>query len=115
MGADAIKKLPSRSQQALQAQMERYKSELQHPPPGSVMIGWGCATAVLAASGLGSIVAEAIIVPGFLGLLGFGESGITAESAAARWQSKIGDVEEGSLFAVLQSIAMAGLSRSRVV
>lgn len=44
-----------------------------------------------------------------LPLLGFGLGGIIAGSAAAAWQSSIGAVAAGSLFAVLQSLGATGL------
>ncbi len=51
-----------------------------------------------AASGLG------------LAALGFGSEGVEACSLAALWQSALGDVEAGSLFARLQSLDAKGLS-----
>lgn len=47
-----------------------------------------------------------------LTVLGFTSDGVEAESLAALWQSTIGDVEKGSLFARLQSAAAAGLTAS---
>lgn len=44
-----------------------------------------------------------------LPLLGFGAGGIVAGSTAAAWQSSIGAVAAGSLFATLQSLGATGL------
>ena len=41
-------------------------------------------------------------------LIGFTSSGVTDGSVAAAWQSSLGDVEAGSLFAQLQSFAASG-------
>ena len=46
-----------------------------------------------------------------LGLVGFGPLGPILGSAAAAWQSKIGLVAGGSVFAALQSAGMAGVSK----
>jgi len=54
--------------------------------------------AVASASGLG------------LAALGFASEGVEAGSLAALWQSALGDVESGSLFARLQSLGAKGLS-----
>jgi hypothetical protein len=54
--------------------------------------------AVEAASGLG------------LAALGFASEGVEAGSLAALWQSALGDVEAGSLFARLQRLGAKGLS-----
>merc|ERR1719220_1571252 len=45
-----------------------------------------------------------------LAALGFAEEGVEAASLAALWQSSLGDVEAGSIFARLQSIGAKGLS-----
>lgn len=44
-----------------------------------------------------------------LPLLGFGASGVVAGSTAAAWQSSLGAVAAGSLFATLQSLGATGL------
>lgn len=44
-----------------------------------------------------------------LPLLGFGAGGIAAGSTAAAWQSSLGSVAAGSLFATLQSLGATGL------
>ncbi|KAK6343471.1 hypothetical protein TWF730_011060 [Orbilia blumenaviensis] len=46
-------------------------------------------------------------VPVVLGALGFGAAGPAAGSLAAAWQSSIGNVASGSLFALAQSIGMS--------
>ncbi|OJJ65670.1 hypothetical protein ASPBRDRAFT_49603, partial [Aspergillus brasiliensis CBS 101740] len=46
--------------------------------------------------------------PAILGAAGFGATGPVAASLAAIWQSSIGVVQAGSLFATLQSAAMGG-------
>lgn len=50
-----------------------------------------------------------------LGLVGFGPLGPIIGSVAAAWQSKIGIVAAGSLFATLQSAAMAGVSKTVIL
>ena len=42
--------------------------------------------------------------------LGFGAKGVAAGTAAAAWQSTIGNVAAGSLFASLQSAGAAGVA-----
>ena len=102
----------------LQSQLAAYKNAAEHPKPGSVKVQWSCASKVLAgagvgvAAGVGVGVGVAALFPLFLSILGFGEAGVEAGTVAAKWQSTIGDVEAGSLFAVLTSIAMGGLSYS---
>ena len=44
-----------------------------------------------------------------MSFFGFGATGVVSNSAAAAWQSSIGNVAAGSIFAQLQSIAMTGL------
>jgi len=57
----------------------------------------------------GSIVSLAsIFALPILGAVGFGVAGPVAGSAAAAWQSSIGLVEAGSIFAWCQSAAMGG-------
>jgi hypothetical protein len=53
------------------------------------------------------MTASVIAVP-VLGAAGFAATGPVAGSAAAAWQSSIGLVEAGSLFAWCQSAAMSG-------
>ncbi|CAB9515504.1 expressed unknown protein [Seminavis robusta] len=45
---------------------------------------------------------------GMLSLAGFGMAGIAASSMAAAWQSSIGNVAAGSIFAALQSAGATG-------
>lgn len=47
-----------------------------------------------------------------LAALGFASEGVEAGSLAALWQSSMGDVEAGSLFARLQSLGAKGLAAS---
>ena len=60
----------------------------------------------------GGLVAAAVLIPivVYFGLpaLGFTADGIAAGSAAASWQSILGDVAAGSLFAIMQSAAAGG-------
>lgn len=44
-----------------------------------------------------------------LPLIGFGIAGVTGGSIAAAWQSSIGAVAAGSLFATLQSLGATGM------
>lgn len=44
-----------------------------------------------------------------LPLIGFGAGGVAAGSTAAAWQSSIGAVQAGSIFAILQSLGATGL------
>ena len=69
-------------------------------------IPWG---KIAAAAGLVTVAAAPIVVLGPLAAtLGFGAAGPVAGWIAAAWQASIGAVEAGSLFAMLQSIGMAG-------
>lgn len=61
-----------------------------------------------------SILAGCTVGTGLLGaaalpFIGFGAGGVVAGSAAASWQSSIGLVAAGSLFAALQSLGATGL------
>lgn len=62
---------------------------------GGVSLGF-----VTTVGGLGALM---------LPLLGFGAGGIAAGSTAAAWQSSIGSVAAGSLFATLQSLGATGM------
>lgn len=57
----------------------------------------------------GSVAGGGIIGASALRLIGFRSGGVTAKSFAATWQSKIGSVAAGSLFATLQSLGATGL------
>ncbi|KAI9465367.1 hypothetical protein BJY52DRAFT_683695 [Lactarius psammicola] len=61
---------------------------------------FGAAGAVL------GVVLTPIMVPAILGLFGFSAIGPVAGTAAAAWQSGIGSVAAGSLFATAQGVAM---------
>lgn len=66
-------------------------------------------TAALAFGSTGLALATAPIAgPAILGAAGFGATGPVVASLAAVWQSSIGAVQAGSLFATLQSAAMGG-------
>ncbi|EPE06762.1 hypothetical protein F503_03189 [Ophiostoma piceae UAMH 11346] len=60
----------------------------------------------------GGLVAAAVLIPivVYFGLpaLGFTADGVAAGSAAAAWQSILGNVAAGSLFAILQSAVAGG-------
>ena len=58
--------------------------------------------------------AAAFGAPLILGAAGFGVMGPIAGSAAAGWQSSIGIVQAGSLFAWCQSAAMGGAAASTI-
>ncbi|CAE7369469.1 unnamed protein product [Symbiodinium sp. CCMP2592] len=97
----------------LRDDISTYKARVQHPQDGDIQVDWSCADKVLVGAGLiagATQVRVFELVPAFFGILGFAAEGVTAESLAAKWQSSIGNVEKGSLFAILQSIAMAGIS-----
>lgn len=57
----------------------------------------------------GSVAATGGLGVVALPLIGFGAGGVAAGSAAAAWQSSIGSVTAGSLFAILQTLGATGL------
>lgn len=64
---------------------------------------------VIAIFGIILAVCFGIMVLSFLlFLLGFTPAGVVAKSCAAGWQSSIGNVVKGSMFAIMQSIAALG-------
>lgn len=66
-------------------------------------------TTALAVGSTGLALATAPITgPAVLGTIGFSATGPVAASFAAAWQSSIGIVQAGSLFAILQGAAMGG-------
>ncbi len=67
-----------------------------------------CALYAMAASS-GTAAGVAFGTPALLSLVGFGPLGPIAKTLAAWWQSYLVNVAPHSLFALLQSIAMAGL------
>ena len=71
-------------------------------------MSWPCAKWALLAAGVS--LASLIAVFLSLGFLGFGAVGVTEGSVAAAWQASIGNVAAGSIFSILTSIGMAGLS-----
>ena len=90
-----------------------WQSSIGNVAPGS----WFALLQSIGASG-GSTAAAAgatwSVVAGFskgaLTWVGFGPGGVVAGSLAAAWQSIIGNVAPGSLFALLQSIGASGSS-----
>ena len=72
-----------------------------------------CKKAALVAAGVS--LAVLLALPEILEAIGFEELGVALGSRAAGWQSKIGDVEAGSLFATFQSIGAAGMAGSPYV
>jgi len=74
-----------------------------------------CAAVVLVSSGaVGAGVAWAL-APIVMGMAGFSAIGPAAGSWAASWQATMPLVAQGSLFAVLQSAAMAGIGTTTIV
>ncbi|KAJ8066910.1 hypothetical protein OCU04_004295 [Sclerotinia nivalis] len=63
----------------------------------------------------GLITAASIAVVPVLGVVGFSAAGPVAGSAAAAWQSSIGLVEAGSIFAWCQSVAMGGAAVGGII
>ena len=59
-------------------------------------------------------IASLVALP-FLGALGFGAAGPMAGSVAAGWQSSLGLVQAGSLFAWCQSAAMGGAALTGIL
>ena len=73
-----------------------------------IAIGVGLLVLVAAIRPLVLVLAVAVLgVVILIRLLGFGGVGVLAGSVAAAWQSCIGNVARGSLFAILQSTGMA--------
>eukprot|EP00558_Chaetoceros_sp_UNC1202_P000233 CAMPEP_0197260278 /NCGR_PEP_ID=MMETSP1429-20130617/83954_1 /TAXON_ID=49237 /ORGANISM="Chaetoceros sp., Strain UNC1202" /LENGTH=184 /DNA_ID=CAMNT_0042724515 /DNA_START=56 /DNA_END=610 /DNA_ORIENTATION=+ len=72
-----------------------------------------CAAVLLAAGG--TCVLSWAFIDVLLYLLGFTEVGPEAGSFAAWWQSKFPLVEAGSLFSLLQSIAMGGTGKEVLI
>mmetsp|Transcript_65102 Transcript_65102/g.128570 ORF Transcript_65102/g.128570 Transcript_65102/m.128570 type:complete len:299 (-) Transcript_65102:91-987(-) len=67
----------------------------------------------LDAMAIGAVVIATGVAPtALLGAAGFTAEGVEAESLAAIWQSTIGDVEKGSLFARLQAAGATGEAAS---
>lgn len=63
----------------------------------------------IAAAVIGAGV-SVVSVPFTLAMAGFGGTGVSAGSLAAAWQASMGNVAGGSIFAVLQSWTMGGMS-----
>ena len=82
------------------------RAELLTNESGSFVVPPACLyeMAGVALSGTALLTGVVAVVPA----LGFAEGGVEAESAVAAWQATMGDVEKGSLFATLQSLAARG-------
>ncbi|EGX44182.1 hypothetical protein AOL_s00210g54 [Orbilia oligospora ATCC 24927] len=63
----------------------------------------------------GTIALTAILSPLILPVLGFGGAGVGAGSIAAGWQSAIGIVEAGSIFALCQSAGAGGAAGAAAI
>ncbi|CAD6444335.1 fec80a45-8598-405e-9f90-1684910d6306 [Sclerotinia trifoliorum] len=63
----------------------------------------------------GLLTAASIAAVPVLGAIGFSAAGPVAGSAAAAWQSGVGLVEAGSIFAWCQSVAMGGAAVSGII
>ncbi|QSS65135.1 hypothetical protein I7I51_05977 [Histoplasma capsulatum] len=61
-----------------------------------------------------AIIVTSITVSPVLGLVGFTPIGPAAGTFATIWQSSLGSVEAGTLFAMCQSIAMGGVATNVV-
>jgi hypothetical protein len=66
---------------------------------------------IIGGVGLGTAVAAVAAAPLVIAGVGFGAAGVAAASLAAKWQSTIGNVGAGSLFASLQRAGAVGLTR----
>lgn len=97
--------------------IEQSQDECNEPPifddDDPYTIPSECLKSMLIGAGVASIVLVGITI--ILPCVGFGAIGPTAGSFAAWVQSLIGVVESGSLFALFQSIAMAGFSLKAIV
>mmetsp|Transcript_2296 Transcript_2296/g.5452 ORF Transcript_2296/g.5452 Transcript_2296/m.5452 type:complete len:309 (-) Transcript_2296:52-978(-) len=69
-----------------------------------------CCALVGLGAGLGAIGATSLGIPAVLGLVGFESAGVATGSIAAAWHSTIGNVASGSIFSILQSVSMGGVS-----
>mmetsp|Transcript_6221 Transcript_6221/g.23460 ORF Transcript_6221/g.23460 Transcript_6221/m.23460 type:complete len:191 (-) Transcript_6221:188-760(-) len=76
-------------------------------PETSFTIPRKCVYAMLGGAIVG--VFGTLLAGPILSLFGFGVAGVTSGSLAALWQASMGSVAAGSAFAILQSIAAAGL------
>mmetsp|Transcript_104441 Transcript_104441/g.336627 ORF Transcript_104441/g.336627 Transcript_104441/m.336627 type:complete len:191 (+) Transcript_104441:93-665(+) len=76
-------------------------------PETSFTIPRKCVFAMLVGASVG--VFGTLLAGPILSLFGFTAAGVTSGSLAALWQASMGSIAAGSLFAVLQSVAAAGL------
>lgn len=74
-----------------------------------------CAAVVMASSGALGAGAAFVLTPLVLSMAGFSAVGPAAGSWAAAWQSTMPLVAQGSLFASLQSTAMAGVGATTLI
>ena len=77
-------------------------------------MSWDCTIPVLTVGGV-SLTALIAAVSSDRPQAGFGWEGISADSVAASWQSKIGNVTARSALAILTSIGMAGMNNATYV
>lgn len=68
----------------------------------------------MTAIGLGIFGLASLVSPA-LGIVGFSTLGPAAGTAAAAWQSSVGIVQAGSIFAWCQSVAMGGSATGAIV
>lgn len=108
-----LDRLPSKVSCRIKQVAAEYERNATNPSPGSYHMSWPCVEAAAAVGGI-SLAALPMFME-LIGVLGFGAEGVGLDSIASKWQSIIGDVEAGSLFATLQSISMAGFSGSTYV
>lgn len=89
----------------LQHQVMVRRSDLNVVVPAECLVAAAVGAGVVAASAASAVLAAA----------GFSVEGVTAGSAAAAWQSSLGEagIAKGSLFAALQSAAMGALTANQ--
>lgn len=89
---------------AIQALYAEWRKSAK-PLHGSYVVPSKCLLA-MAVGGGAVLISSGLVLAG----LGFASEGVEAGSLAALWQSSLGDVESGSLFARLQSLGAKQLS-----
>lgn len=91
------------------------KPELKRETQKQFYMSRCCAFYALGAGGVASFGITAGF-PAALGLIGFGAAGPVAGSVAGAWQATMGGTIAGaSLFATLQSVAMAGVGSTAII
>jgi hypothetical protein len=78
---------------------------------GKYILSRKCAIALIT-TGVSVGAFSGIAISYFLAFIGFGQVGVVAGTWASAWQAHMGIISAGSLFSLLQSIAMAGFSLS---